>query len=430
MEASVETNAFDGWYDNQIEPLTGQQQEQQQEQEANPGQASQQVQEGVAESSPAPLPEGWEEMTDPQSGRHYYIDHENQVTTWERPVGGIAAETGDVATTSGDGGDVAGDESNNVKLPSDTNDTNVDETQAHGWQYPPNDGVGGGGDEAQMPALDEAYVGSEERQILQQSLDDARTRHFEERWDKNIEELKAYKEKHGNTRVPQKSGTLGRWVNNQRQFYAKRANGGKSCLTMYRIKQLEELGFVWTLKKGKHSSSTPEKKAPKKRRKRQSDPGKSKTSKPSSKDANVTTKLLPDGTQVIESDEKITHGDGSTVDIEAEEAIKKRTIRLADGTRILETTTRIVTTRIERIVLPLPKEESSAIDAREGKQEVLASAGDEVHPDSEPTPAEENDTSEPTSAKSGVKSGQPVEPSSPSKLRVEEGMSATDTVAV
>ena len=35
-----------------------------------------------------PLPDGWEEMIDPNFGRTIYIDHVNQLTTWERPPGG------------------------------------------------------------------------------------------------------------------------------------------------------------------------------------------------------------------------------------------------------------------------------------------------------------------------------------------------------
>ena len=62
--------------------------------------------------------------------------------------------------------------------------------------------------------------------------------------------------------------------------------------------------------------------------------------------------MLDDGTQVIESEEKLIHPDGSTSDITTEESINKRTIRLPDGKCILETTTKIVTTKIERIVLP------------------------------------------------------------------------------
>lgn len=39
----------------------------------------------MVEVDSQPLPEGWEEMVDPNSGRIFYIDHVNQITTWERP---------------------------------------------------------------------------------------------------------------------------------------------------------------------------------------------------------------------------------------------------------------------------------------------------------------------------------------------------------
>merc|ERR1712048_1444472 len=32
-----------------------------------------------------PLPEGWEELTDPNTGRTYYVDHVTKKTSWERP---------------------------------------------------------------------------------------------------------------------------------------------------------------------------------------------------------------------------------------------------------------------------------------------------------------------------------------------------------
>ena len=77
-----------------------------------------------------------------------------------------------------------------------------------------------------------------------------------------------------------------------------------------------------------------------------------KAKKSSSATTNVSTKMLDDGTQVIESEEKQIHPDGSTAETTTEESINKRTIRLADGKCILETTTKIVTTKIERIILP------------------------------------------------------------------------------
>ena len=62
--------------------------------------------------------------------------------------------------------------------------------------------------------------------------------------------------------------------------------------------------------------------------------------------------MLPDGTQVIESEEKLKHADGSTIESTTEESINKRTVQLDSGARILETTTKIVMTKVETIVLP------------------------------------------------------------------------------
>eukprot|EP00546_Thalassionema_frauenfeldii_P003313 CAMPEP_0178932090 /NCGR_PEP_ID=MMETSP0786-20121207/22378_1 /TAXON_ID=186022 /ORGANISM="Thalassionema frauenfeldii, Strain CCMP 1798" /LENGTH=2256 /DNA_ID=CAMNT_0020609251 /DNA_START=76 /DNA_END=6846 /DNA_ORIENTATION=- len=39
------------------------------------------------------LPMGWEEMKDPQSGRVFYVDHANQVTTWTKPTAAAAGTT-------------------------------------------------------------------------------------------------------------------------------------------------------------------------------------------------------------------------------------------------------------------------------------------------------------------------------------------------
>ena len=32
-----------------------------------------------------PLPKGWEERTDPNSGKSFYVDHTNKKTQWEDP---------------------------------------------------------------------------------------------------------------------------------------------------------------------------------------------------------------------------------------------------------------------------------------------------------------------------------------------------------
>ena len=76
---------------------------------------------------------------------------------------------------------------------------------------------------------------------------------------------------------------------------------------------------------------------------------------PSSLDSSsVSTRSLPDGAQVIETAENATHRDGSTVEIRTEETIRRRKVRRADGTYVLETERRIVTTRMERMVIPTP----------------------------------------------------------------------------
>ena len=48
-------------------------------------QASSSKHDDVAVSVDSNLPAGWEEMTDPTSGRKFYVDHERKITTWEKP---------------------------------------------------------------------------------------------------------------------------------------------------------------------------------------------------------------------------------------------------------------------------------------------------------------------------------------------------------
>mmetsp|Transcript_22599 Transcript_22599/g.27718 ORF Transcript_22599/g.27718 Transcript_22599/m.27718 type:complete len:221 (+) Transcript_22599:240-902(+) len=70
------------------------------------------------------------------------------------------------------------------------------------------------------------------------------------KWSVMYEELRRYKERHGNTNVPQnyqKNRKLGAWVKNQRQIYKryKRGINGKG-MTEERIESLESLDFRWT----------------------------------------------------------------------------------------------------------------------------------------------------------------------------------------
>ena len=39
----------------------------------------------VNEPSTAPLPPGWEQRVDPQSGRIYFINHNERITCWDDP---------------------------------------------------------------------------------------------------------------------------------------------------------------------------------------------------------------------------------------------------------------------------------------------------------------------------------------------------------
>eukprot|EP00584_Thalassiosira_punctigera_P012125 CAMPEP_0172558152 /NCGR_PEP_ID=MMETSP1067-20121228/77533_1 /TAXON_ID=265564 ORGANISM="Thalassiosira punctigera, Strain Tpunct2005C2" /NCGR_SAMPLE_ID=MMETSP1067 /ASSEMBLY_ACC=CAM_ASM_000444 /LENGTH=536 /DNA_ID=CAMNT_0013347441 /DNA_START=40 /DNA_END=1646 /DNA_ORIENTATION=- len=459
-----QNNAFDGWYHHQIqltaETANGsggadrhQHQHRQQRHSAlqppSPSQTTpsreplehqphqlaaaavaadpqQQQQPTTAASSTLPLPllpEGWEEMTDPRSGRIYYIDHERQITTWDRP-----------SVSSDDGNNIIKNVSNNHNLYYLTNDdvkgndegegemtiatalpTNPPleesyEPQNHHTKEIEEEGKEWDTKMEQLKAYKEAhghtnvtcaddvelgafvdlqrhyffmrmenedqnknYLTDDRIRDLEQLgfeftsesmvRDKSRARPFTEKWDRTIDELKAYKELHGHFNVPQKEGSLGRWVNNQRLFYSKRAKGERTSLTDERVKTLDDMGFEWRVKSRLPATFQNKKPLRKKRKLSDTDPGHSIQIKPkkinnSSSAANVSTKELSDGCQVIESKEKVTHCDGSTVETVNEETIQKRTIRRADGARVLETTTKIVMTKVERIVVPsaLPPE--------------------------------------------------------------------------
>lgn len=131
-EAPDQANAtFDGWYDNQIHQA-------------------------------APLPQGWEEMRDPQSGRIYYVDHDRQITTWDRPN-----------APSGGGGDVGSEGANNA---------------GKDWQYPSlGDGALGESYEHQQQQVhDDNEEGGSQPAISRFAIGDARTRLFAEKWESNM----------------------------------------------------------------------------------------------------------------------------------------------------------------------------------------------------------------------------------------------------
>ena len=64
--------------------------------------------------------------------------------------------------------------------------------------------------------------------------------------------LVEYEAEHGNCLVPQrysKNKALGTWVGKQRTQYRLRREGKQTPLTEDRIKLLDEVGFVWSVKK-------------------------------------------------------------------------------------------------------------------------------------------------------------------------------------
>mmetsp|Transcript_16736 Transcript_16736/g.37634 ORF Transcript_16736/g.37634 Transcript_16736/m.37634 type:complete len:115 (-) Transcript_16736:400-744(-) len=64
-------------------------------------------------------------------------------------------------------------------------------------------------------------------------------------WNKKIEGLKEYKEKHKNLIVPRNHKVIGMWVYLQRVEYRKFVSGKKSQLTQVEIDELDSLGFIW-----------------------------------------------------------------------------------------------------------------------------------------------------------------------------------------
>lgn len=67
-------------------------------------------------------------------------------------------------------------------------------------------------------------------------------------WKKRLDELKKYRQEHGDCSVPKRykpNTALGYWVNTQRKHYKLKQEGKKSTMTDERIQELEKLGFAW-----------------------------------------------------------------------------------------------------------------------------------------------------------------------------------------
>ena len=68
-------------------------------------------------------------------------------------------------------------------------------------------------------------------------------------WQNRLQELKRYKETHGNCDVRMKHGSLGTWISTQRHNYRLLKEGKSSPMTDDRIRELESIGFQWILAK-------------------------------------------------------------------------------------------------------------------------------------------------------------------------------------
>lgn len=64
------------------------------------------------------------------------------------------------------------------------------------------------------------------------------------RWNRNISGIKKFKEEHGHCLIPQNT-KLGKSVNHLRLYYDQFSQGKPSPLTVDRVQELDELGFVW-----------------------------------------------------------------------------------------------------------------------------------------------------------------------------------------
>ena len=67
-------------------------------------------------------------------------------------------------------------------------------------------------------------------------------------WDVRFQELKKYKETHGDCNVPGKHGPLGNWVSNQHKCYQSLKKGKSSSMSDDRIQKLEAIGYQWSLR--------------------------------------------------------------------------------------------------------------------------------------------------------------------------------------
>ena len=89
---------------------------------------------------------------------------------------------------------------------------------------------------------------ADERVRLLNEIDFEWTTRSEGTWDRRIGELREFRRRHGHVMVPrtyEPNPQLSSWVATQRKNYNRRTKGKTSPLTAGRIRELDDLGFVW-----------------------------------------------------------------------------------------------------------------------------------------------------------------------------------------
>lgn len=69
-------------------------------------------------------------------------------------------------------------------------------------------------------------------------------------WSLKYQELKLYKQKHGDCKVPKATGSLGSWCDNQRTHYGKFLAKKKTAMNQDRVDKLNTIGFYFGKKYG------------------------------------------------------------------------------------------------------------------------------------------------------------------------------------
>eukprot|EP00978_Attheya_sp_CCMP212_P003709 scaffold7843_cov47-Attheya_sp.AAC.4 len=70
-------------------------------------------------------------------------------------------------------------------------------------------------------------------------------------WNAKFSELLIFQEMNGHTKVPRSQGPLGMWVRKQRRSYKLLSNGESSPLTEERLHTLNNIGFQWSVARGR-----------------------------------------------------------------------------------------------------------------------------------------------------------------------------------